>query len=135
MNMNNIVLDPRLVGLTTTKITKKFVTNALNAMELDEPCFIMEARYQTKSWSAQVIRSADPIALLQEVMDFIKKLETKHTLSMYHYGINVQYEVLVRKSVDPVTYYMAKWKKDIQEYKEAEKEYQQYLALKQKYGE
>lgn len=133
--MNNIVLDQRLIGLTTTKITKKFVTNALTAAELDEPYYVMESRYQTKTWSSQVIRSANPISILQEVMDFIKKLETKHILSIDRYGINVQYEVFVKKNVDPVTYYMTKWKKDILEYKAAEKEYQQYLALKQKYGE
>ena len=133
--MGAIELDPRIVGLSTQKITKSFVRNSLTKAEMNEPYYKTEYTSKTKQWP---ISTGDPLDVLEGISCFIKQLPQDSRPTLYSYGRNsifVEYLVPYEHRIDPVDFYQDKWKNDIKEHKAQVDEYKRYMELKAKYGD
>ena len=128
--MCTIELDPRIVGLSTQKITKSFVRNSLTKAEMNEPYYKTEYTSKTKQWPI----STDPLDVLEEISCFIKQLPQGSRPTLYSYErsiIFVEYLVPYEHRIDPVDFYQDKWKNDIKAHKAQVDEYKN----KAKYGD
>ena len=133
--MGTIELDPRIVGLSTQKITKSFVRNSLTKAEMNEPYYKTEYTSKTKQWP---ISTGDPLDVLEGISCFIKQLPQDSRPTLYSYGRNsifVEYLVPYEHRIDPVDFYQDKWKNDIKAHKAQVDEYKKYMELKAKYGD
>ena len=129
--MGAIELDPRIVGLSTQKITKSFVRNSLTKAEMNEPYYKTEYTSKTKQWP---ISTGDPLDVLEGISCFIKQLPQDSRPTLYSYGRNsifVEYLVPYEHRIDPVDFYQDKWKNDIKAHKAQVDEYKN----KAKYGD
>lgn len=125
-----IELDPRIVGLSTQKITKSFVRNSLTKAEMNEPYYKTEYTSKTKQWPI----SNDLLDVLAEISCFIKQLPQGSRPTLYSYErsiIFVEYLVPYEHRIDPVDFYQDKWKNDIKAHKAQVDEYKN----KAKYGD
>lgn len=128
--MGTIELDPRIVGLSTQKITKSFVRNSLTKAEMNEPYYKTEYTSKTKQWPI----SNDLLDVLAEISCFIKQLPQGSRPTLYSYErsiIFVEYLVPYEHRIDPVDFYQDKWKNDIKAHKAQVDEYKN----KAKYGD
>lgn len=129
--MCTIELDPRIVGLSTQKITKSFVRNSLTKAEMNEPYYKTEYTSKTKQWP---ISTGDPLDVLEGISCFIKQLPQGSRPTLYSYErsiIFVEYLVPYEHRIDPVDFYQDKWKNDIKAHKAQVDEYKN----KAKYGD
>ena len=128
--MCTIELDPRIIGLSTQKITKSFVRNSLTKAEMNEPYYKTEYTSKTKQWPI----STDLLDVLEEISCFIKQLPQGSRPTLYSYErsiIFVEYLVPYEHRIDPVDFYQDKWKNDIKAHKAQVDEYKN----KAKYGD